>query len=138
DAMNFASDNASGVAPEILAALAEASDGAAMPYGEDDLTRRVEKRIAELFEADVGVLLVSTGTAANALALASMSPPYGAIFCRRGAHIETSEGGAVEYLSGGARIVPLEGRNGKLAAEDLDRAVSGHDPGVRFSRPSAV
>ena len=61
--MNFCSDNVTGVAPEIMAALAAANAGPAMGYGNDDITRRVEKLIAELFETDVAVFPVATGTA---------------------------------------------------------------------------
>ncbi len=72
--MNFCSDNTTGAAPEILAALAAANDGAAMPYGNDEFTRRAEARIAEVFETEADVFLVATGTAANALSLSVMAP----------------------------------------------------------------
>src|SRR5215472_3721408 len=65
-AMNFASDNAAGIAPEILAAIARTNDGPALAYGQDAWTRRVEQKFAELFEREVAVFLVPTGTAANA------------------------------------------------------------------------
>ena len=65
--MNFASDNAAAIAPDILAAIARANEGAALAYGNDDWTRRVERRFAELFEHEVAVFLVATGTAANAV-----------------------------------------------------------------------
>ena len=79
--VNFASDNTAAIAPEILAAMARASDGFALGYGNDDLTRKVERRIAEIFEQDVAVFLVPTGTAANALALAHVTPPWGGVLC---------------------------------------------------------
>jgi len=66
--MNFASDNTAGIAPEILQALVSGNDGFALGYGNDDVTRAVERRIGEIFERDVAVFLVPTGTAANALA----------------------------------------------------------------------
>ncbi len=65
--MNFCSDNASGAAPEILRALEAANDGWAMPYGNDDLTRRLQARVEEIFETEAAVLPVATGTAANVL-----------------------------------------------------------------------
>ena len=99
--MNFASDNAAGVIPEILQALARANEGYALGYGNDDLTRKTEKRLAEIFERDVAVFLVSTGTAANAIALAHLSPPWGAVFCHAEAHIMTDECGAPEFFGGG-------------------------------------
>ena len=77
--MNFASDNTAGIALEILNALAAGNDGFVLGYGNDDLTRSVERRIGEIFEREVSVFLVPTGTAANALALAHVSPPWGAV-----------------------------------------------------------
>ena len=83
---NFASDNVSGAAPEIVAALAVAADTEAMPYGDDEWTARVEAKCAELFETEVAVFPVATGTAANALALAALTPPNGSIYCHPGCH----------------------------------------------------
>jgi threonine aldolase len=80
-----------------MSALVEANEGNHRPYGADSYTLALGELFRDLFETDVTVLLVSTGTAANALALASITPPYGAIFCRRGSHIEANEGGAVEH-----------------------------------------
>ena len=79
--MNFASDNTAGIAPEILEALGRANTGYALGYGNDDWTKRVEQRFAEIFEREVAVFLVPTGTAANALALAHLTPPWGAVLC---------------------------------------------------------
>ena len=92
----------------------------------------------DVFEVDVAVMLVGTGTASNALALACACPPYGAIFCHREAHIEREEGGAVEHLAGGARLVPLDGANAKLDAKSLDTAIAAYDPSAHFFRPAAV
>ena len=117
--MNFASDNTAGVAPEIMAALARANDGFALGYGNDDVTRRVEKKFSELFKRDVAVFLVPTGTAANALALAQMTPPWGAVLCHRQAHIAVDECGAPEFFGGGIKLVELPGDNGKIAADTL-------------------
>src|SRR5262245_65876031 len=94
--MNFASDNAAGIAPQILAAISMANAGAALAYGDDAWTRRVEARFAEIFAHDVAVFLVPTGTAANALALAHLTPPWGAVLCHHEAHIATDECGAPE------------------------------------------
>ena len=87
--MNFASDNAAGIAPEILRAIGKANEGFALAYGRDEITARLERRFCELFERDVAVFLVVTGTAANALALAHVSPPWGAILCHEEAHLIT-------------------------------------------------
>ena len=123
--MNFCSDNASGAAPEILRALEAASRGTAMPYGNDDLTRRVEARLSEVFETEAAVLLVATGTAANALVLSVMTPPYGAVYCHEEAHIQVDECGAPEFYSGGAKLVPIAGADGKITAGDLERTITG-------------
>src|SRR6266568_4190659 len=97
--MNFASDNAAAVAPEILAALARANEGSALAYGNDGWTKGVEARFAEIFAHDVAVFLVPTGTAANALALAHLTPPWGAVLCHHEAHIATDECGAPHHVS---------------------------------------
>jgi threonine aldolase len=117
--MNFASDNTAGVAPEIMAALARANDGFALGYGNDDWTRRVEKKFAELFQRELAVFLVPTGTGANALALAHVTPPWGAVLCHEGAHIATDECGAPEFFGGGIKLVGLPGEGGKIAAATL-------------------
>ena len=124
--MNFASDNTAGVAPEILQALAAGNDGFAMGYGNDDVTRAVEQRIGEIFERDVAVFLVPTGTAANALALAHVSPPWGAVFAHHEAHILTDECGAPEFFGGGLKLVGMPG----------DRLQG--DAGARSPKPSRI
>jgi len=129
--MNFASDNTAGIAPEILQALVAGNDGFAMGYGNDDVTRAVEKRIGEIFEHDVAVFLVPTGTAANALALAHVSPPWGAVFAHDEAHILTDECGAPEFFGGGLKLVGMPGTGCKVASETLAETVAtyeGHTP----------
>ena len=121
--MNFASDNAAGIAPQILAAISRANVGAALAYGQDAWTRRVEARFAEIFAHDVAVFLVPTGTAANALALAHLTPPWGAVLCHHEAHIATDECGAPEFFGGGIKLVGLAGEAGKIAPDTLRRAL---------------
>jgi threonine aldolase len=123
--VNFASDNVTGVAPEILAAIEAANRGAAMPYGRDELTRRLEQRFAEIFEHEVAVFPVATGTAANALALACLTPPFGAIYCHEDAHIAADECGAPEFFTGGAKLVTCAGEHGKLTPESLAPKIGG-------------
>jgi len=137
--MNFCSDNVTGVAPEILAALAAANQGTAMGYGNDDVTRRVEKQLAELFETEVTVFPVATGTACNALALSVMAPPYGAIYCHELAHINVDECGAPELFTGGAKLIDLPGASGKLdAALILDELARGAQGNVHNVQPAVV
>src|SRR3954469_292245 len=129
--MNFASDNTAGIAPEILEALVSGNGGFALGYGNDDLTRKVEQRICEIFERDVAVFLVPTGTAANALALAHVSPPWGAVFAHAEAHILTDECGAPEFFGAGLKLVGMQGIGCKVTAATLAETVShyeGHTP----------
>ncbi len=128
--MNFASDNTAPMHPRVLEALGRANDGTAMPYGNDPLAQRVEKRIAEIFERDCAVFLVSTGTAANALALAACCPPWGAVYCHPEAHVDDDECGAPEFYTGGAKLVGVEGAHGKIASTDLEAALAGAGKGV--------
>jgi threonine aldolase len=125
--MNFASDNAAGVAPAILEAIAAANSGFALAYGDDAATRGVERRFCELFEREVAVFLVPTGTAANALALAHVTPPWGAVMCHREAHVISNECGAPEFFGGGLRLVGLDGEGGKIAPETLALALDRHE-----------
>ena len=117
--MYFASDNAAGVAPAILDALQRANTGFALGYGQDEATKRLESRFSELFEREVAVFLVSTGTAANALALAHVSPPWGAVICHSEAHIAKDECGAPEFFGGGLKLVGLAGEGCKITASAL-------------------
>jgi threonine aldolase len=121
--MSFTSDNSAGVAPEILAAIAAANEGDAPAYGDDPWTARVERRLAELFEHDVAVFLVATGTAANALALAQMTPPWGAVLCHQEAHIATDECGAPEFYGGGIKLVGMPGVACRIAPETFERTL---------------
>src|SRR3954447_12969526 len=123
--MYFASDNTAGIAPEILAAIGKANSGYALGYGNDDWTKKVEARFAEIFEREVAVFLVPTGTAANALALAHLSPPWGAVLCHEGSHIATDECGAPEFFGGGTKLVGLKGDGAKISAATLRAALEG-------------
>jgi threonine aldolase len=122
--MNFASDNAAGIAPPILEAISRASGGFAIGYGEDALTRRLERAFCDLFECEVAAFLVATGTAANSLALAQLSPPWGAVLCHREAHIMTSECGAPEFFGAGLRLVGMPGAAGRITPAALKTALA--------------
>jgi threonine aldolase len=124
--MNFASDNTAPVAPAILEALGEASRGYARGYGNDDWTGAAERRFCEIFEHDVAAFLVPTGTAANALALAQVSPPWGAVLCHADAHIMTDECGAPEFFGSGVKLVGLAGAAGKITPDGLHEALGGY------------
>ncbi len=135
--MDFRSDNISGAAPEILEAVVRANDRTASAYGEDDWTARVERRLQEVFETDCRAVPVVTGTAANALSLALLSPPLGTIFCHEEAHIQVSECGAVGVFTGGAKLMPLPGDHGRLATETLGEALRYH-PDLGRGMPAAL
>jgi threonine aldolase len=117
--LNFASDNTAGIAPAILDAIARTNGGFALGYGADDVTKRVEDMFATLFERDVAVFMVPTGTAANALSLAHLAPPWGAAFCHADAHAIKDECGAPEFFGGGLKLVGLAGEDGKITADGL-------------------
>ena len=129
--MNFLSDNAAPVAPAILDAIVRANDGFTPGYGDDDWTRSVERHLSEIFEREVAVFLVPTGTAANALALAHVTPPWGAVLCHADSHIATDECGAPEFFGGGIKLVQLPGDQGKITVETLKGFLAnnfGHSP----------
>ena len=121
--MHFASDNAAGIAPEILDAIGRANAGFALGYGEDAITKRLERRFAEIFEHEVAVFLVPTGTAANALALAQIAPPWGAVLCHEECHLALDECGAPEFFGGGVKLVPLPGEACKISPATFEAAL---------------
>jgi threonine aldolase len=129
--VNFASDNTAAIAPGILSALNRANEGFALGYGNDALTRSIEERIGEVFEKEVAVFLVPTGTAANALSLSHVTPPWGGVLCHEQAHIVTDECGAPEFFGGGIKLIGLAGQNTKLTPSTVAAAIerySGHVP----------
>ena len=134
----FGSDNMAGVSPPILAALAACNGGAMPSYGKDEITRRVEERLAALFEHEVSVLLVATGTAANALSLAALTPPWGAVLCHADSHIENDECGAPEFFSAGAKLVHVAGEHARIDPEALRLAVRRNLGDVHCVQPACV
>ncbi|MFE2043860.1 threonine aldolase family protein [Streptomyces sp. NPDC059477] len=134
----FSSDNAAGASPEIVEALVRAATGQALPYGADDLTATVRRRLGDLFEREVDVLLVSTGTAANSLSLAALTPPWGSVLCHRDSHINNDEGGAPEFYTNGAKLVPLGGADAKIDPLELRAAVRNKTGDVHSVQPSVV
>ncbi len=137
--MRFASDNWSGASEPVLAALVAAARKGGPAYGGDDLTRAVERRFCEVFEREVAVFLVATGTAANALSLSTFARPGGLIFCPRDAHVAVDEAGASEFFGGGVKLIGLEAAEGKLSATALAAALDRYPDGaVHQGRPVAV
>jgi threonine aldolase len=137
--LNYRSDNVAGVSPEILAAIVAANHGLAASYGDDEYSAQLNRKFSDLFETEVTVFPVSTGTAANALSLASCARPYGGIYCHEQAHIHTAEGGATEAFTGGAKLLALPGENYRLQPATLREAVQRAERGIRNRpQPDAV
>lgn len=136
--MRFYSDNNATVCPELMAALAEANDAATRGYGDDYWTQSLDDAFGRFFATPVTVFPVTTGTAANALALATLVPPYGAVYAHHEAHIVRDECGAPEFFSGGLRLVPLDGAGAKIDAATLERALDAMPPSVHTVQPTAV
>ena len=135
--IKFASDNVAGACPEVLDAVLKANDGDSTPYGNDQISAELQKKFSELFEKDVIVFPTASGTAANALALATITPSYGNIYCHKLSHINTDECGAPEFYTGGGKLVTLNGINGKITPEELDKAITGKGI-VHHTQPASV
>lgn len=136
--MRFLSDNTATAAPEILAAIAEANQGRAVAYGDDPWTQRLDEVLGQFFGTRVRAFAVATGTAANSLSLATLSPPWGAIYGHEEAHIGVDECGAPIFFTGGAQLVSLAGKHGKVTRETLQAAVDKHPANVHTVQPSVV
>ena len=137
--MDFRSDNVAGAHPAIAEALARCGPESATPYGSSGLDGVIEKRLAEVFEHELSVFFVSTGTAANALALAAVTKPGGIVFAHRESHIIVQECSAPQYLSGGLQIVSVDGDSGKMDVEHLRQQVQKSSmPDIHRGRPVAV
>ena len=117
--MIFASDNWAGASAPIMQAVADAAEGVSPAYGSDDLTTTVERRFAEVFDHDVAVQFVATGTAANALAIGAYAKPGGIVFGQEQAHIMNDEAHAVGFYGGGLQTIGLEPVDGKLTPGTL-------------------
>ncbi len=136
--MQFLSDNTAPAAPQVLAALCAANHGSARAYGDDDWSRRLEAAFSQYFEHPVRAFPVSTGTAANALALATLTPPYGAILASQDAHVVHDECGACELQSGGARLTRVPAEQGRLSAAALAQVLDDQVLSVHCVQPAAV
>ncbi|MGE0500463.1 MAG: low specificity L-threonine aldolase [Rhizobiaceae bacterium] len=137
--MIFASDNWAGAHPKVAAALSAAASGFSSAYGTSDLDRRVCDRFSIIFEREVAVFFVATGTAANALSLVSVNKPGGVSFVHRDAHLAADEAGASEYLTGGARLCLVDGPFGKMDPAKLEAAIGRYpEQFLHAGRPMAI
>lgn len=135
--MRFFSDNAAAAHPAVLQALAGA-DRVDTAYDGDAWSKRLDGAFSALFETEVKALWVTTGTAANCLALASLCPPYGGVLCHREAHIQVDEAGAPEFFTGGAKLLLIDGAGAKLSPEAVDAAAAAIRPDVHQVQPHAL
>ncbi len=137
--IDYRSDNTGRAAPEILEALVRANEGTALGYGGDDWTRELQLRFGALFETTVRVFPVATGTAANALSLAALSPPWGLVYCSELAHINVSEVNAAGFFGGGIKLVPVAGSHGRIRADAFAETLAAIMPGqTHRGQPAAV
>lgn len=137
--MNFVSDNISGAAPGVVEAIAAANEGFQPAYGTDALTGRAIGMIRDVFESpDAEVMLVATGTAANALALAATTPPWGAVLCHEEAHINDDECGAPEFFTHGAKLAGIPGIAGKITPDGVRRALLRFPKAIKSVQPSCL
>jgi threonine aldolase len=137
--MNFASDNWAGAHPSIAAGLSAHAGGFSTAYGDGALDEAAYQRFNEIFEREVAVFFVATGTAANSLSLTAYNKSGGISFCHRESHVIEDECGAPEYFTGGSRLHAVDGALGKIDPNGLDRAVSRFAAEIVHSgRPMAV
>ena len=123
--MNFRSDNESPVNTKILQAIIDANQGSEESYGYDTYTIKLQDEMQQLFGCWCEVIPLTTGTAANSLAIALTTPPYGSTFCFENAHLISDECGAPEFFAAGAKLIGLSGSNGKIDIELLDKTLAG-------------
>jgi threonine aldolase len=136
---NFSSDHVAPACDAILSAVNKANEGFVTSYGGDELTAKLQSMASDVFERQVAIFPVTSGTAANALALSQIVPPYGAIYCYEAAHIVTDEAGAPGFFTGGAQLVGFPAANGKIHPAQLTKAVAyAEDLGIHHVKPGAV
>ncbi|HZE42876.1 MAG TPA: low specificity L-threonine aldolase [Steroidobacteraceae bacterium] len=136
---NFSSDHVAPACDAIMSAVNKANEGFVTSYGGDDLTTKLQSVASELFERQVTVFPVTSGTAANALALSQIVPTFGAIYCHEAAHIVTDESGAPGFFTGGAQLIGFPSADGKIRPEQLTKAIAyAEDLGIHHVKPGAV
>jgi threonine aldolase len=113
------------------------NSGVSASYGDDEWSSNLQTKLSEIFETEVSVFSAVTGTASNALALAALTPCYGKIYCHDLSHINTDECCAPEFFTGGAKLIPLKGNNGKITADDFASAIHGAG-NVHNAQPATI
>lgn len=135
--MQFMSDNAARVHPQVWAAM-QAADAPDSPYDNDALSRRLDAAFSDLFGRPATVLWTATGTSANCLALASMVQPHGGVVCHREAHIEMDEAGAPGFYLHGAKLMLAEGDGAKVTPDTIRAVIDSIRDDVHQVQPHAI
>ena len=133
----FASDNTAGITPEALAAIIEANTDFCASYGDDIYTTRAVDAFRDLFQCPCEVFFVSTGTAANSLALSQLCRSHHSIICHEVAHIETDECGAPEFFNNGVKLLTSAGENGKLSPASVEHLATKRKD-IHYPKPRAL
>jgi len=135
--MRFFSDNAAAAHPKVIDAI-ERSNRLDTAYDGDEWSRRLDGAFSGLFETEVRAFWVTTGTAANCLALAALCPPYRGVICHRDAHIEVDEAGAPGFFTGGAKLMLLDGPGAKIRPDAVESAIGLIRKDVHQVQPAAI
>jgi len=136
--MNFTSDNTEIIAEPILNAILKANKYPVKSYGEDEITKKAKEKICDLFNIDAEIYFVTSGTAANALGISSVTPPYGSVFCHNESHIHLEECGAPEFYTGGCKLIPINGFAGKISKESFASAINDYPSDKYGFKPSCL
>ncbi len=136
--MNFRSDNTSGIADRVLEEIRIANDGYARPYGADDVSNECLTEFQRSFGDNIQVFSVATGTAANAVSLATQPQPYGGVICNEWAHINRDEAGAPEWFAHGLKLIPVQGVGGKVQPERVLETLGNYNGSVHETKPTAI
>ncbi len=137
--MNFRSDNEAPINNIILQAIIDANQGYEESYGYDTHSEQFTAQCQQLFQSWCEVLPLTTGTAANAIAMTLACPPYGSVLCHEHSHMHADECGAPEFFTAGAKLIPLPGKHGKIDLDHLDRYLAGTGVhGEHESLPSVI
>src|SRR5260221_9728404 len=135
--MRFFSDNAAPVHPKVMAAIA-AANRLDTAYDGDEWSQRLDGAFSDLFGTEVRAFWVTTGTAANCLALAALCPPYRGILCHKDAHIEVDEAGGPGFFTGGAKLILLDGEGAKIGVDTAAAACDLICKDVHQVQPAAL
>ena len=135
--VKFASDNVAGACPEVLDAIIKANEGDSTPYGNDQISTELQDKFSEIFEKEVIVFPTASGTAANALALSTMTPSFGIFIVTNYLILILMNVVLQNFIRVVENLLPLQGIRGKITAEELDEAIGGKGI-VHHTQPSSV